>query len=319
MNLRYFRLGLFFASIAVLFWGILPIALKLSASFIDPVSLTWFRFFVALVFSLFVQLYAGKLNEFNQLNKKDWLILSMTAIFSIGNYVSIVYSLEYLSPGEAQLNFQTAPFFLALGGVILFKERLKLVQLACFATLAVGMVMFFYQHLDFSKGSNSLIWFGISIVQFSALSWSCFALMQKLMSKKLSPNNTLLFVYGFGTVIMLPFISTQSFSQMLLTDWYVALFCAFNTVIAYGCFAQAMRYWPASQVGPMLALTPIFSFIATWAVVKWAWWPDIFSSDDLDFIAILGIIIVIGSVMAMQLLVRFYSVRLTAKSVVEPS
>ncbi|WP_299004247.1 DMT family transporter [uncultured Shewanella sp.] len=317
MNLRYFRLGLFFASIAVLFWGVLPIALKLSASFIDPVSLTWFRFIVALVISVFVQYYAGKLNEFRQLTIRDWLILFMTAIFSIGNYISIVYSLEYLSPGEAQLNFQTAPFFLALGGVILFKERLRWIQLVCFATLAVGMIMFFYQHLDFSKGNNHLIWFGILLVQFSALSWSCFALMQKLMSNKLSPNNTLLFVYGFGTLAMLPFISTQSFSQMLLTDWYVALFCALNTVIAYGCFAQAMRYWAASQVGPMLALTPIFSFLATWLVVKWAWWPDIFSSDDLDLIAILGIIMVITSVIAMQLLVRFYCARLTTKSVAE--
>ncbi|WP_299491417.1 DMT family transporter [uncultured Shewanella sp.] len=314
MNLRDFRLGFFFASIAVLFWGILPIALKLSVSFIDPVTLTWFRFFVALVFSFLLQYYAGKLIEFTQLTMKDWLILSMTAIFSIGNYVSIVYSLEYLSPGEAQLNFQTAPFFLALGGVILFKEKLKPIQMVCFITLAIGMVMFFYQHLDFSKDKNLLIWFGILIVQFSALSWSCFALMQKLMQNKLSANNTLLFVYGFGTVIMLPFISIESFNQMGLTDWYVAIFCAFNTVIAYGCFAQAMRYWPASQVGPMLALTPIFSFLATWVVVEFAWWPTIFQSDDLDIIAILGIGLVIGSVVAMQLLVRFFSGRLPFKA-----
>ncbi|MCL1124856.1 DMT family transporter [Shewanella surugensis] len=317
MDLRYFRLGLFFASIAVLFWGILPIALKLSVSFIDPVTLTWFRFFVALVISLFVQYFSGKLAEFTQLNRKDWCILSMTAIFSICNYVSIVYALEYLSPGEAQLNFQTAPFFLALGGVMLFKEKLKPIQIACFVTLALGMIMFFYQHLDFSKDNNTSILFGILIVQFSALSWSCFALMQKFMSKKLSPNNTLLFIYGFGIFALLPFTSMYSFTAMTLTDWYIAIFCAFNTLIAYGCFAQAMRYWPASQVGSMVALTPIFSFLATWGVVEMAWWPDVFQSDELDIIALLGIALVVSSVLAMQLLVRFFSARLSSVPISE--
>lgn len=317
LNLRYFRLGLLFASIAVLFWGILPIALKLSASFIDPVTLTWFRFFVALVISLLVQYCSGKLVEFRQLNKKDWGILTITAIFSICNYVSIVYALDYLSPGEAQLNFQTAPFFLALGGVVLFKEKLKPVQIVCFATLAIGMIMFFYQHLDFSEGQNASVWLGILIVQFSALSWSCFALMQKFMSRKLSPNNTLLFIYGFGLLSLLPFTTLQSFSVMTLADWYIAIFCAFNTLIAYGCFAQAMRYWPASQVGSMVALTPIFSFLATWLAVEMAWWPQTFKSDELDMIAILGIVLVVSSVLSMQLLVRFFSGKLSSEAVTE--
>ena len=52
---QQFKLGLFFATTAILFWGMLPIALKLSAGFIDPITLTWFRFFIAFIVSIGLQ------------------------------------------------------------------------------------------------------------------------------------------------------------------------------------------------------------------------------------------------------------------------
>ncbi|SFC78155.1 DMT family transporter [Pseudoalteromonas denitrificans] len=304
-----FRLGLFFISTAVIFWGILPIALKLSASFIDPVTLTWFRFLIALIVSFFIQFFTGKLQQFKQLTKAHWLKLAIAAIFSIFNYVSFVYCLEYLSPGQAQLNFQTAPFFLAFGGLILFKEKLKPVQMMCFATLALGMMLFFNPYLDFSNTENNKIWLGILIVQFSALSWTCYALIQKSLVKNLSPNNILLFIYGFGLFAMMPFSDLNYFLKMNINEWWIVLFCAVNTLIAYGCFAQSMKYWPTSQVGPMIALTPILSFSSTAFVAYLGWWPDKITSTSLDFTAIIGIAIVVLSVFGIQVLPKLLESR----------
>ncbi|WDE12719.1 DMT family transporter [Thalassomonas haliotis] len=297
-----FRIGLFFISTAVMFWGFLPIALKLSSSFIDPVTLTWFRFFIALIVSALIQFYAGKLSQFKQLTKPGWLKLSVAASFLIFNYVSFVYCLEYLSPGQAQLNFQTAPFFLAFGGLLFFKEKLTAVQMACFAALALGMMLFFNPYLDFSQADNGRIWLGVLIVQFSALSWCCYALIQKSLAQQLSANNILLFIYGFGIFAMLPFSRFDDFLQMSVHDWWIALFCALNTLVAYGCFAQSMKYWPTSQVGPMVALTPVISFSSTALVSYLGWWPDIITSTPLNLAALLGIAIVISSVFAIQLL-----------------
>jgi len=304
-----FRLGLFFISVAVLSWGILPIALKLSANFIDPVTLTWFRFFVALIVSFGIQYFGGKLSQFFTLTKFDWFKLAIAAVFSIFNYVSFVYCLEYLSPGQAQLNFQTAPFFLAFGGLIFFKEKLKPIQMACFATLALGMMLFFNPYLDLSNNKNTDIWFGILIVQFSALSWTSYALIQKSLIKKLSPNNILLFIYGFGLIAMFPFSNFEYFTHMKVDDWWIALFCAVNTLIAYGCFAQSMKYWPTSQVGPMVALTPILSLSSTALVDYLGWWPNEISSTPLSMISIIGIIFVITSVFGIQALPKIMEKR----------
>ena len=296
------QLGLIFISVAIVFWGMLPIALKLSGAFIDPVTLTWFRFLVALVVSILIQWSAGSLKQFAALDAKVWLRLVLAGVFLMLNYVSFVYSLDYLAPGAAQLNFQTSPFFLAFGGVLFFKERLNAVQLSCFATLALGMLMFFHPYLDLSGANNHQVWIGVMIIQFSALSWTSYALLQKSLLNRLSPANVLLVIYGLGIFVMAPFSDFSQFVSMDSFEWQIALFCAANTLIAYGCFGQSMKYWPTAQVSAMLALTPVFSFSATALVVSIGWWPEVFHADELDGLSLLGIGVIIVSVMVVQLL-----------------
>jgi drug/metabolite transporter (DMT)-like permease len=296
------QFGLLFISVAIVFWGMLPIALKLSGAFIDPVTLTWFRFLVALVVSILIQWSAGSLKQFAALDAKVWLRLVLAGVFLMLNYVSFVYSLDYLAPGAAQLNFQTSPFFLAFGGVLFFKERLNAVQLSCFATLALGMLMFFHPYLDLSGANNHQVWIGVMIIQFSALSWTSYALLQKSLLNRLSPANVLLVIYGLGIFVMAPFSDFSQFASMDSFEWQIALFCAANTLIAYGCFGQSMKYWPTAQVSAMLALTPVFSFSATALVVSIGWWPEVFHADELDGLSLLGIGVIIVSVMVVQLL-----------------
>ncbi|MCJ8338972.1 MAG: DMT family transporter [Pseudomonadales bacterium] len=299
---HHFKFGLFFALTAVVFWGVLPIALKLSATFIDPVTLTWFRFFVAFLVSLVLQKLSGNLYQFKRLQNIDWLKLTLAAIFSVFNYVSFVYALDYLQPGPAQLTFQTAPFFLAFGGMLFFKERLSAVQMTCFATLALGMLLFFHPHLDFSNTQTNQLWIGILIVQFSALSWTSYALLQKSMISKLSPGNILLYIYGAGLLLMIPFSDFSYFPKMDTNQWFIAVFCALNTLIAYGSFAQSMKYWPTAQVGATVTLAPVFSFIFTAMVVAQGWWPTLIKSNPIDMLSLAGIILVIGSVICVQLM-----------------
>ncbi|QSX40411.1 DMT family transporter [Shewanella cyperi] len=296
------RLGLLFVAVAVFFWGMLPIALKLSGDFIDPVTLTWFRFLVALIVSVLVQWLAGSLRQFAALRGGDWWRLLAAGVLLMANYVSFVFSLDFLAPGVAQLNFQTAPFFLAFGGVLFFGERLKPVQLACFAGLAMGMLLFFHPQLDFSGHADKQVMLGVLVVQFSAASWTSYALLQKALIGRLSPANVLLFIYGLGVVLMAPFCDFGHFNTMDKGDWLVAGFCAINTLVAYGCFGQSMKYWPTAQVSAMLALTPVVSFSLTALVVALGWWPEVIKGDSIDGLSLMGMLLIILSVMTLQLL-----------------
>ncbi|MGX9462296.1 DMT family transporter [Shewanella sp. A14] len=293
--------GLVFVSIAIFFWGILPIALKLSGDFITPVTLTWFRFVMALVVTLFIQWRLGGLRQFVGLPALVWFKLVLAGILLMCNYVSFVYSLEYLAPGTAQLNFQTAPFFLAFGGVLFFKERFNAFQLSCFATLALGMLMFFHPQLDLNQASDHQVLLGIIIVQFSVMSWTSYALLQKSVSQRLSPSNVLLFIYALGIVVMAPFSHFSQFEAMTLDQWWIVLFCGANTLIAYGCFAQALHYWPTAQVSAMLSLTPVLSFSVTELVVCLGWWSGVFTRANIDALSFMGIVLIVCAVFVVQI------------------
>ncbi|MCJ8272017.1 MAG: DMT family transporter, partial [Psychrosphaera sp.] len=185
---------------------------------------------------------------------------------------------------------------------LFFKERISALQMSCFATLALGMMLFFQTSIDLSNDDGNQVWIGVLLVQFSALSWTCYALIQKSLLAKLSPGNVLLYIYGAGIVLMFPFSDLNYFANMSTNQWYIALFCAVNTLVAYGCFAQAMKYWSTAQVGATVALTPIFSFSFTAMIVALGWWPELIVSNPLTIIGVVGILLVVFSVLCVQLL-----------------
>jgi len=295
-----FRTGLLFISTAVLFWGLLPVALKVTGVFIDAISLTWVRFLVALVFSLVSQYLLGQLGQFKTLQAKEWLILLVAGLFLITNYVTFVWCLEYLGPGEAQLNFQTAPFYLALGGLLFFKEKISWIQAFFFSLLAVGLLMFFHKNLTGTEPSNGLIW-GLLLVQLSSFSWCVYALLQKWLNQVLSPANILLFIFALGVVILLPKAELAEVPNFTLEQHLILLFCSINTIIAYGCFAQSMKYWRAVEVSAMIALTPVASFGTSMLAAYLGWWPEIIKFPPLDWLSGSGILVVVVSAACVQI------------------
>ena len=301
MQRQQFLYGLFFCSLCVLFWSTLPIALKLSGGFSDPVTLTWLRFSVAGIVLLIWQGLRGKLQEFTQLNGKQWLTLLAAGTLLIINYSFFAWSLDFLHPGVAQLSFQVAPLFLAVGGMVFFKERIRWQQWACFALLALGMLVFFHPVLSGNlNGDPSMIALGFLIVQTSACAWCFYALLQKSLFNKLSSTNILLGIYLYALVVMLPFSSPSELLEMDRSQTLVAAFCCVNTLIAYGAFAQAMNYWQTVQVSASIALTPVIAFIVTELCVALGLWQGIIESSHADTLSLFGMALVVMAAISVQ-------------------
>lgn len=300
-NRQQFLYGLFFCSLCVLFWSTLPIALKLSGDFSDPITLTWLRFSVAALVLIAWQIQQGKLKDFINLTRKDWLILLTAGSLLIINYSSFAWSLDFLHPGTAQLSFQVAPLFLALGGLVFFKEKIHLPQWACFGVLGIGMLTFFHPVLEGKMiGDTSTILTGFLIIMMSALAWCLYALLQKSLFKKLSSSNILLGIYVYAMLVMLPFSQPSELLNVTQFEFWVAAFCCLNTLVAYGSLAKAMGYWQTVQVSAAIALTPVIAFILTELCVLLGLWQGVIKSAQADTLSLMGMVLVVSAAISVQ-------------------
>ena len=66
---------------------------------------------------------------------------------------------------------------------------------------------------------------------------------------------------GLGEVALLPFADFTAFAQIDAWHWVAVVFCALNTLAAYGAFAEALVHAEASRVSVVLALNPLLTML----------------------------------------------------------
>ncbi len=252
------RLGLSLALLTCLFWATLPAALKISLEVLEPLTLTWFRFFCALVFTAVLLASRGQLSQFRGLGVRRWQLLCLAALGLIGNYVLFLLGLKYTTPANAQLLIQSAPLMLAIGSIVLFKESVSAGQIVGFAAIALGLCAFAFEQQTKSVAAASY-GFGATLIFFAAISWAIYALIQKKLLGRLASQQIMLVMYFVATLALLPFAHFGEFSQIDSVHWWAIGYCAVNTIGAYGAFAEAFVHWEASRVSAVLAVTPIFT------------------------------------------------------------
>jgi drug/metabolite transporter (DMT)-like permease len=282
--------GLIYAGFTALLWGVLAIALKFTVNTLDPVTVVWFRFsFSFLVLLIWMLIF----------NRKDIALLkrppvrALIAAFFLGiNYLGFISGVKYTSPSNAQVFIQLGSVGFALAGIFIYKEKVGWKQIIGFLMVVTGIALFYFEQLTALKGINGEYTKGILLVSGGGISWAIFASIQKGLVAKLGPNQLNLVIYGFCTLIFLPFIDLKQLLHLNVTEWLVLIFLGLNTVLAYGFLAIAIKYSEATKVSVIIALNPILTFVgmAVLAALEVSW----IQPEHFNFPSILGAIIVLA-------------------------
>ena len=286
--------GLSLALLTAILWSMVPIALVAILSSLDGVSITWFRFTGASLLCFLWQAFRGQLKEFTQLAVKDWCILTLAGLFLIANYVGFAFSLNYISPIAVTVFSQLTPFFLCIGGIIVFKEKLSFIQALCFVVLFFGLFFFFNDSLTAMFTDQKMLIMGAVLTALSSLIWVFYALLQKSLLKRLSATNILLYIYSLAMIILAPFSDITAFVNLDVYDWLILIFCVLNTVVAYEALAQSMKYIDTTQVSIIISTVPLFTIALSYGA--FISWPAYFTFDEITSLGWLGITMVVASV-----------------------
>jgi drug/metabolite transporter (DMT)-like permease len=287
------KLGLLLALLTAAMWATLPVALKVALVAVDPWTLTWFRFlFAALGLGAWLA-WRGKLRPFAALRARHWWLLLVAAAMLIGNYVLYLFGLHHTTPANAQLLIQLAPLLMAVGGILVFGERFRGGQWLGLGVLLTGLCLFFRDQLGQLAASPDYV-FGSLLVVLAAVVWAIYALVQKQLLMQLGSALILWFIYLVATLALWPVASPARLLDLQPVQWLALLYCAINTLAAYGAFAEALAHWEASRVSLVLAVTPLLTLLTVEIVHRLA--PTLVQPETVGALGLIGAaLVVLGS------------------------
>jgi len=291
------RRGLALAMVTAGCWATLPVALKITLEQTDPITLTWFRFLVAAVVIGGWLAASGGLRQFARLGRQGWGYLLVAAFMLIGNYVFYLLGVQHTSPANAQLLIQLAPLLMAVGGIFVFGEPYRFGQWVGMALTASGLALFFRDQLTGNSLSTHAYLVGSGSVIAAAAVWATYALIQKQLLMKLSSPAILLAIYVIASISLLPLSRPASLAALDFRHWLLLGYCALNTLVAYGAFAEALEHWEASRVSAILAITPLLTILVVTGVH--ASWPTAIAPEHVTRLGFIGAAVVVaGSAMS---------------------
>jgi drug/metabolite transporter (DMT)-like permease len=289
------RLGLFLAAVAMLTWAVLPIALSIGLRYVDPWTLTWFRFSVATLFAWTWLTRRGRPSSRAGVHSGGRALMLLAAVSLTANYILYILGLQLTTPAVSQVLIQLAPVLLGLGGICLFGERYSAWQWLGFAVLVAGLSVFFHNQLGAFAESAGRFWQGALLIVGGAVAWAVYAMMQKHLLRDHSSGSVMLFIYVFATLVLLPMTTPRSLIDLNLFAWLIVASCGLNTLIAYGAFAEALNHWEASRVSAVLALTPVGTLALEAAIENMV--EGALPPERLDWISLSGAgLVVAGSI-----------------------
>lgn len=289
-------MGLALSLVTVLLWAILPLALKALLRQMDVFTITWYRFLVAAIVLAVPVARSRGLRPLSRLGGRGWALVAVSALGLCGNYILYLIGLDHITPSTAQVLIQLAPMFMLVGGLVIFRERFTLWQRVGVAVLLAGLVVFFNRELLtlVSAGSSRAV--GLAFIVAAAVVWAAYALAQKQLLRELSSVSIMFIIYVVGSVLFLPLARPTAIVELDASGLWLLAFCAFNTLAAYGAFAEALDHIEASRVSVVLATTPLLTVTAVFAGSRLI--PSLVEADDLGALALLGAAMVVtGSVL----------------------
>ena len=257
------RLGLALSLVTVLLWGFLAIALKIVLQELDPFTVTWFRFTIAgLLLGTYLTL-RQKLPSWQDLQKVS-LPIFFTAVVGLSlNYILFLIGVGKTSPTNAQVLTQIAPVLMGIASLIIFKEKYNYRQWGGVALLIFGLVLFSHEQVrSLISSFDSYMWGNILLV-FGAIAWVFYGLAQKQLLRDLPSSSVMLGIYLCAAVLFMPLSHPARLLTLSGSHFAILIFCALNTLVAYGAFAAALEHWEASKVSAIITLAPLVTLVAS--------------------------------------------------------
>lgn len=243
-----------------LLWAVNMVVGRFIAGHVPPVSLAWLRWIGA---TLIILPFAyGQLRRDMPLIRAHFWLLTLLAATGIACYNAMsYYGLQYTQAVNGLMVQSIAPLLVALWTFVLFRERLRLGQLAGIITSLTGVMIIISRgdldvllHLKPNVGD---IWIISALVIYAFYA----AILRKRPA--LGPLSFLAVIMALGSVLLTPFALWEMHEGRVLhfdrlTIGTLLYVMTGPSLLAYLFFNRGVELVGANAAAPFLHLMPVF-------------------------------------------------------------
>lgn len=256
------RKGILYAISAYLLWGFFPLYWK-QLETISALQLIGHRIAWAFILLILFILISGQWKTFRvaAMQPRILRIYLVAAVLIGSNWFTYVWAVNHDFVVETSLGYYINPLFSVLLGVVILRERLRLVQWIPMALAAAGVL-----YLTLTYGSFP--WIALTL----AFTFGLYGLVKKLAPLNslygLSLETGLLFLPALGFLVYSELVGRGAFLHSGPTANWMMAGAGLVTIIPLLLFASAAPRVPLSTIGILQYINPTMQFLLGVLVYK---------------------------------------------------
>jgi drug/metabolite transporter, DME family len=284
------KIAFLFVAIGASFWGIIGYFVK-ELAFIGytPLQIVFLRAISAFLF-FFLWIIAYRPGLLRIRLKDSWYFFG-TGVLSVSFFNWCYFTtIQYSSLAIAAILLYTAPAFVLLISIFVFKEQLTWQKLSALFLTFLGCM---FVSGIFSGNFSELSWTGLITGLGAGFGYSLYSIFGKLASKKYETLTISFYTFLFAVIVLFPLSGIYS-SEVVFLDSDVLVHTVglglFPTVLAYWFYTQGLKQLEASKASIISTVEPVVATIMGLLLYK----------ESVSYVQITGILLVLSAVLLIQ-------------------
>lgn len=257
---------LIFVILPVIFWGISFISTKVVLREIPPVSIAFFRQFIALVPLI---AYGIATKSSFKMNLKDFMLLAVSCFFGIVLYFVFENNgLRLTTASSASMIVAAVPVFTMISEAIFFKLKIGLRTVLCIAVSILGV--YFVISVNGIPDFSSSTFRGNMLMIGSSISWVIYTIISRNLGNRYSSFAITTYQTAISIILFIPFTISEIGDwkpislTALLNLLYLGIFCS---AVSYFSFLYAIKRLGSTLSAAFLNLIPVVSVIGGFLIL----------------------------------------------------
>lgn len=195
------------------------------------------------------------------LTRRNLPVIALTGVLLATHWFTFFIAVKVGGVAVATLGFASFPAFIALIDLLVFRERIGLIESLLLLLVSVGLVMVVPSFDLLDKGTVGLLW-GLG----SGLSFALLAVANRRGAAGMNAIQVSFWQNVVVAVLAIPLVLTQAHGPNLgRHDWiYLALLGVFCTGLAQFLFVRSLAGLQARTAGMIIALEPVYAIVGVW-------------------------------------------------------